>query len=214
MATAQTTKNAITLKGSTAIVTEFFGYAVNSILYQRGIYPPETFERKQKYGLGMLVTTDDGLKTYLVSVLQQINDWMMSGGLQKLVLVVTAVGSKEPLERWVFDVVQEAEVGKDGTVLNDTTTKEKSEKEITAEISAIIRQVTASVTFLPLLEEPCTFDLLAYTDADSEVPQTWEESDARNIVESGMEQVKLRSFSTNVHKVEGDGFVPGGGGLI
>ena len=182
MATAQTTKNAITLKGSTAIVTEFFGYAVNSILYQRGIYPPETFERKQKYGLGMLVTTDDGLKTYLVSVLQQINDWMMSGGLQKLVLVVTAVGSKEPLERWVFDVVQEAEVGKDGTVLNDTTTKEKSEKEITAEISAIIRQVTASVTFLPLLEEPCTFDLLAYTDADSEVPQTWEESDARNIV--------------------------------
>jgi hypothetical protein len=28
------------------------GYAVNSILYQRGIYPPESFERKQKYGLG------------------------------------------------------------------------------------------------------------------------------------------------------------------
>ena len=37
MATAQATKNNITLKGSTAIVTEFFGYAVNSILYQRGI---------------------------------------------------------------------------------------------------------------------------------------------------------------------------------
>ena len=40
MATAQATKSTITLKGSTAIVTEFFGYAVNSILYQRGIYPP------------------------------------------------------------------------------------------------------------------------------------------------------------------------------
>ena len=49
MATAQATKSTITLKGSTAIVTEFFGYAVNSILYQRGIYP-ETFERKQKHG--------------------------------------------------------------------------------------------------------------------------------------------------------------------
>ena len=33
---AQATKNNITLKGSTAIVTEFFGYAVNSILFQRG----------------------------------------------------------------------------------------------------------------------------------------------------------------------------------
>ena len=30
----------------------------------------------------------------------------------------------------------------------------------------------------------------------------WEESDARNI-SSGAEQVKLRSFSTSVHKVEG-----------
>ena len=39
MATAQSTKNNITLRGSPAIVTEFFGYAVNSILYQRGIYP-------------------------------------------------------------------------------------------------------------------------------------------------------------------------------
>jgi mitotic spindle assembly checkpoint protein MAD2 len=34
---------AITLKGSTAMVTEFFEYSVNSILYQRGIYPPDDF---------------------------------------------------------------------------------------------------------------------------------------------------------------------------
>ena len=33
---------------------------------------------------------------------------------------------------------------------------EKDEKEITKEIQAIIRQITASVTFLPLLDEPCT----------------------------------------------------------
>ena len=30
----------ITLKGSTDIVSEFFTYAINSILYQRGLYPP------------------------------------------------------------------------------------------------------------------------------------------------------------------------------
>ena len=209
MATQQATKNTITLKGSTAIVTEFFGYAVNSILYQRGIYPPETFERKQKYGLGMLVTTDEGLKTYLVNVLTQINDWMMHKSLQKLVLVVNAVGSKEVLERWVFDVEQESEESVDGSgILLDpitkapTKNKQKTEKEITTEISAIIRQITASVTFLPLLEEACTFDLLAYTDADSSVPVEWEESDARNI-STDAEQVKLRSFSTSVHKVEG-----------
>lgn len=32
---------------------------------------------------------------------------------------------------------------------------EKAEKEVTAEIQAIVRQITASVTFLPLLNDPC-----------------------------------------------------------
>ena len=49
----------------------------------------------------------------------------------------------------------------------------KSEKEIMGEIQAIIRQITASVTFLPMLEDKCTFDLLVYTKADSDVPQQW-----------------------------------------
>jgi len=55
------TASSITLKGSVAIVTEFFNYSINSILYQRGIYPPETFRRVSKYGLTMLVTSDDAL---------------------------------------------------------------------------------------------------------------------------------------------------------
>ena len=50
---------------------------------------------------------------------------------------------------------------------------EKSETAITQEIQAIIRQITASVTFLPLLNDTCTIDLLAYTDKESEVPFEW-----------------------------------------
>lgn len=30
------------------IVAEFFHYSINSILYQRGIYPPEDFNRESK----------------------------------------------------------------------------------------------------------------------------------------------------------------------
>ena len=65
-----------------------------------------------------------------------------------------------------------------------------------AEIQAIIRQITASVSFLPLLEEQCAFDLLVYTDKNSEVPPMWEESDPRYIKDSA--EVRLRSFSTKV----------------
>ena len=43
-----------------------------SILYQRGIYPPENFASVAKYGLSVLVTKDEGLKTYLVQVLRQL----------------------------------------------------------------------------------------------------------------------------------------------
>jgi hypothetical protein len=47
MSTSVANSQAITLRGSVDIVSEFFGYAINSILYQRGVYPPEKFERTQ-----------------------------------------------------------------------------------------------------------------------------------------------------------------------
>lgn len=50
-ALATATKNTITLKGSTATVSEFFNFALSSILYQRGVYPTESFQPKKQYGL-------------------------------------------------------------------------------------------------------------------------------------------------------------------
>jgi hypothetical protein len=79
-AVAQATTNEITLRGSTAIVAEFFGYSINSILYQRGIYPPDQFVHKQQYGLSMLVTQDQDLKDYLDKVLTQLARTYRGGG--------------------------------------------------------------------------------------------------------------------------------------
>ena len=75
-----------------------------SILYQRGIYPPDSFTSVSKYGLSVLVTSDEGLKTYLVQVLRQLADWLTRGEVQKLVVVITGVDSREVLERWVFNM--------------------------------------------------------------------------------------------------------------
>lgn len=205
-ATETKTRNAITLKGSTELVTEFFGYAVNNILYQRGVYPPEEFERKQKYGLGVMVTTEPKLRDYLVEVLEQVHAWLMQKDLKKLVLVLADARTKETLERWTFDVETDKEITAAGTGENgdgdDSSAgyREKPEKEIMGEIQAIIRQITASVTFLPLLEGECAFELLAYTAADSATPEACEESDPK-FVRDGVE-MKLRSFSTKVHSVD------------
>ena len=210
----------ISLKGSIAIVSEFFYYAINSILYQRGIYPPETFKRESKYGLTVLTTTDAGLTSYLNQIMDQLSTWLIDGKVQRLVIAISGIDTNETLERWQFQVTVEDEHGTNGTSSNDndennsallneqrkqqtsvgSKTKGKSVKEIHNEVQAIIRQITASVTFLPLLDEPCSFDMLVYTNMDTVVPKKWEDSDPKYIINS--QEVKLRSFSTSVHKVD------------
>uniref|UniRef100_A0A7S3PXY9 HORMA domain-containing protein n=1 Tax=Chaetoceros debilis TaxID=122233 RepID=A0A7S3PXY9_9STRA len=215
---ATDTQTVITLKGSVAIISEFFSTAINSILYQRGIYQPETFRRESKYGLTVLTTTDEGLLKYLNNIMSQMESWLLDGDVQRLVVVVTGVDSGETLERWQFNVSvddKEKQAGKSNGNENDAAginTKNinlpdgtkgktgKSVRDIHNEIQAIIRQITASVTFLPLLNEPCSFDLLVYTNQTAVVPQKWEDSDPRYIMNS--QEVKLRSFTTSVHKVE------------
>ena len=90
-------------------------------------------------------------------------------------------------------------------ILSDANTAssappEKTEAEIQEEIQAIFRQITASVTFLPVLDGDCTFNVLVYADADSDVPIEWGDSDAKEIKNG--EKVQLRSFSTSNHKVD------------
>ena len=215
----------VTLKGSAQLVSEFFNYGINSILYQRGIYPSESFTRKQEYGLTLLVSTDEKVNNFLKSVLSQIQDWLVQRKVKKLVVVLTSVETKEVLERWEFKVEYETENEETGrneqqdnenvdpNVENEgrkaqqenknrkyCTISQKDEKTIRKEIGGVIRQITASVSFLPLLDCICSFDILIYSHKDLDVPMEWGESDACIIQNS--EEVKLRSFSTNIHRVE------------
>ena len=164
-------------------------------------------------------------------------------------LIVASAATRETLERWTFEVETLVDVkgqqraaggggrgaagsGAAGSA-RAAALPDKPDREITAEIQAIIRQITASVTFLPLLEDPCTFDLLVYTKRQSPaaggdgndgsdgsdgsgseaaagapagglvpIPADWEESDARHVAPGCAADVRLRSFSTKVHKVD------------
>lgn len=101
MSTAQATKNCITLKGSAQIIVEYLSkyiwttttkrrlwiarshygvlslfitkleYGINSILFQRGIYPAENFDNTQQYGLTILMSKDPKIQTFLQNVLTQ-----------------------------------------------------------------------------------------------------------------------------------------------
>jgi len=146
----------------------------------------------------------------------QMEAWLTDGAVQRLVVVVAGLDSGETLERWQFNVeVEDKDGAKADAAGNDEnvshnvaattaaagkTRAPKTVREVHDEIQAIVRQITASVTFLPLLNEPCSFDLLIYTSKAAVVPKKWEDSDPRYIMNS--REVKLRSFTTSFHKVD------------
>ena len=114
-------------------------------------------------------------------------DWILNKSVQKLVIVISSIDTKEALERWQFDLQVEGALKEDGSVVDRrigpaplrvswsgpqrvrgcgtacrpirlrtlVTPSAKTEKEIHNEVAAIIRQITASVTFLPLLDQAC-----------------------------------------------------------
>ncbi|EPQ60587.1 spindle assembly checkpoint protein [Gloeophyllum trabeum ATCC 11539] len=192
------TRQAITLKGSTNLVTEFFKYAVNTILFQRGVYPSDDFHMVKKYGQTVLITQDLALENYLDKILKQVNKWLLTGSVTQLVLAIISKDTRITLERWVFDV---------NLVEQEQDTAEprqpKPESEIQAEIRYILKQIVSTVTFLPIMDEPTVFNILAYTSESADIPaDEWVDTDPLAIEASKSQQVKLRSFSTDVHRIE------------
>jgi hypothetical protein len=94
----------------------------------------------------------------------------MTSSITRLVLAIKSLESDETLERWQFDIqTDEAAIaalpGTSGAKSQVPPTKtgatgsgkkkEKTEKEVQGEIREIMKQITSSVTFLPILEDPC-----------------------------------------------------------
>ena len=194
-AAAQSTKSgAITLKGSAEIIAEFFRVGVNSILFQRGVYPFESFSQETAYELPVYVTKNPELTEFILQFTSQLEKWLVQKTIQKVVLVIMNVKTRESIERWQFNIECDKKADE------NTQITEKPLKAIQKEMKEMVRQVISSVTILPHLEELCSFDILAYTDEDCEVPLTWDDGDDHFI--SNSEEVKLKSLDTKIHKVD------------
>uniref|UniRef100_A0A8D9E368 Mitotic spindle assembly checkpoint protein MAD2A n=1 Tax=Cacopsylla melanoneura TaxID=428564 RepID=A0A8D9E368_9HEMI len=213
MATVQKSENAIILKGSAKLVTDYLHFGINSILFQRGIYPPETFKHEEHFGLTIYVSTDKDILNNINTVLGQIKDWLLQEKVQKLSMIINNRNTKEVLERWDFKLQYEKSMdennaaslntgGKTDSNPNDEKEKigTKDIKVIQREIRDVLRQITSTVSFLPLLDAPCEFDCLVFTTPDTHVPENWKETEPVFIANS--QEVQLRSFSTSLHKMD------------
>ncbi|KAK3926231.1 Mitotic spindle assembly checkpoint protein MAD2A [Frankliniella fusca] len=203
-------KNNITLKGSAEIVMEYLNYGINSILFQRGVYPPETFKTVENFGLSIFVSTDEKIISFVDTVLKQMKDWLLEEKVQKISMIITNISTKEALERWDFNVKYEAASGETADIqqLKDTKVARngkidaskvgsKELKVIQNEIRDVLRQICSTVSFLPLLDCLCAFDIHIYTNNDCEVPNDWNETAPCIIANS--QELQLRTFSTSLH---------------
>lgn len=195
----QQTKNCITLRGSAQIICEYLKFAINSVLFQRGLYPPETFKAEQQYGITLLISEDEQIKSFLNNLLTQSEEWIVNKKVSKLSLIILNVANKEVLECWDFNVQYE-----DGDMI---LSKDKSEpignkdlKKIQQEIRDVMLQVAATISYLPFLDCRCSFDVLVHAKTDCDVPEKWAE--AEPIAIANAQNVQLKSFSTSLHKIE------------
>lgn len=111
--------------------------------------------------------------------------------------MITNAHTKEVLECWDFNVQQEPN---EENVNPNNPQSSKELKRIQQEIGSVIRQISATVSYLPLLDCICSFDILIHTTQDCQVPEKWDETNPVSI--QNPQTVKLRSFSTGLHQVD------------
>ncbi|XP_012561994.1 mitotic spindle assembly checkpoint protein MAD2A isoform X1 [Hydra vulgaris] len=192
---AQISKSdAITLKGSAEMIGDFLNYSVNSILYQRLIYPSDNFSRQPAYGVPVFMIGLEKVKDYIDQFVSQLKVWLLKKTIQKVVLIITSLETNEDIEKWQFKIECNQ------TADESTSQISKPLKDIQKEMRDVLRQIVSSVTFLPNLHEKCMFNILAYTDLDCTVPAAWEDG-CEHVIE-GAQQVKLKTVNTLLHKVD------------
>lgn len=188
----------ITLKGSAAIITDFMNYGINMILFQREVYDAADFEKVDRYGRPVFITTNEKLKKYLDGVLNGLRTLLENDECRRVDLVIINVEDDQTIERWEFEIEPTNEgasgQGGDGSngsgtgngtgngndenldPLSKTRTATKDLNKIQQQIMKIMRQIIATVSMLPNYDQDITFNILLHTKkrGKSEMKNWWE----------------------------------------
>lgn len=116
-------------------------------------------------------------------------------------MIISNVHTKEVLEKWDFKIDAEFDQNTDTNNIDpNNPTSSKELKKIQDEIRIVMRQIAATVSYLPFLDGLCSFDLHIHTLKDLQVPEMWNETENATIVNGQV--VQLKSFSTGLQKVD------------
>ncbi|XP_053668331.1 mitotic spindle assembly checkpoint protein MAD2A-like [Anopheles marshallii] len=190
----------ITLEGSASFIHEYLKYSVHSIIYQRGIYPSEDFLPEEYNGVPMMVSRNSKIKYCIEQIMGEVKELIMKQLIFKITVCFITLDKSEIIERWDFNIKPQYEN-------EEVSTSYKPLPKIQSEIREVMRQIISTVSFLPCLEERCTFDIILHTASNVFVKhpimlKEYLEEDAASIEIQNAQTLYLKQFSTGFNKVD------------
>lgn len=128
--------------------TDFLIVAIHTILYERGLYPPETFILTRAYNFPVRQNRHPLVCKWIQDAVSAVHDQMLKGAVQRVVLVIYSE-QQEVLERFLFDVERFRSVPeKEAYTEFDSETEPGAEDEIKVSRADVEEQLRATIRML------------------------------------------------------------------
>ncbi|XP_053665680.1 mitotic spindle assembly checkpoint protein MAD2A-like [Anopheles marshallii] len=188
----------ITLEGSASIIHEYLKYSVHSIIFQRGVYPSGDFLPEKYNDVPVMVSQNSKIRSCIDHITGEVKELIMKKLISKITVCIITLDKAEIIERWDFNIKPQYE---------NEEVSDKPLSKIQSEIREVMRQIIATVSFLPCLEERCTFDIMLHTASNifEEQPNMvseYLEEDAASIEVKNAQTLRIKQFDTGLYKVE------------
>lgn len=76
---------------------------IHTIICIRGVYPPNTFTRRRAHGVAVYQSRHPEVRSYVAQVVAALQQEMERGTLRRTTIIIRAVDTGLPLERFIVD---------------------------------------------------------------------------------------------------------------
>lgn len=160
-----------------ALVTAFCDFltvAIHSILFERRIYPPESFISARKYNYTVRQSRHPKVCQWVTDAVSAVETELLNGTVARVAVVIFS-RKQEPLERFLFDLTKFPSVPKDD--VNTPFERGVSIVDVDEQFRAAMAKLRVNSSGLQPMPEGCSFtvaiELKDSADPPIGHPQPW-----------------------------------------
>jgi mitotic spindle assembly checkpoint protein MAD2B len=131
-------------------LTEFLEVAINFVVYVRGVYPAEAFERRRYLNIPVQWARHPRLRDYIHSTVATLQTFIQKDIVER-VAVIFSDKNQVPIEKFVFRLK-----------VNQSYKLDFPENDLEYALRAFLIKLSASKSMLQPLPDDCTWEILGY----------------------------------------------------